>query len=48
MDRICLQIALHAAIKIIASPTEDQLVTTNPEELLKQKAAKDEAEEMEI
>jgi len=40
----------HAAIKVIASPTEDQLVTTNPEELLKQKAAKDkeETEEMEI
>ena len=42
----------HAAIKIIASPTEDQLVTTNPEQLLKQKAAKaeedEEAEELEI
>jgi type IV secretory pathway VirB4 component len=42
----------HAAIKIIASPTEDQLVTTNPEQLLKQKAAnieeEEDAEEMEI
>lgn len=35
----------HAAIKIIASPTEDQLVTTNPEQLL-QKAAKKGAEEV--
>lgn len=30
----------HAAIKIIASPTEDQLVTTNPEQLLQKEAAK--------
>lgn len=29
----------HAAIKIIASPTEDQLVTTNPEQLLQKEAA---------
>ncbi len=30
----------HAAIKIIASPTEDALVTTNPEQLLQREAAK--------
>jgi type IV secretory pathway VirB4 component len=31
----------HAAIKIIASYTEDQLVTTNPEQLLELEKAKD-------
>jgi conjugal transfer ATP-binding protein TraC len=32
----------HAAIKIVASYTEDQLVTTNPEQLLKIEKARDE------
>ncbi len=32
----------HAAIKIIASYTEDQIVTTNPEQLLQQERAREE------
>ncbi len=35
----------HAAIKIVASYTEDQIVTTNPEQLLKIEKAKKEFEE---
>lgn len=31
----------HAAIKIVASYTEDQIVTSNPEEVLKIKKAKE-------
>lgn len=41
----------HAAIKVIASATEDQLVTTNPEQLLQkaaQKGAEEVVEEIEI
>ncbi len=42
----------HAAIKVVASPTEDQLVTTNPEQLLEMEAEKqaqeEEIDEMEI
>lgn len=43
----------HAAIKIIASPTEEQLVTTNPEQLLQMEAkakasAGEEVEDLEI
>ena len=37
--------AKHAAIKIIASYTEDQLVTTNPEQLLEIESARKELEE---
>lgn len=37
--------AKHAAIKIIASYTEDQLVTTNPEQLLEIEGARKELEE---
>lgn len=32
----------HAAIKVVASYTEDQIVTTNPEQLLQQERAKEE------
>ncbi len=39
--------AKHAAIQIVASYTEDQIVTTNPEQLLKQEAAKKEFAEAE-
>jgi len=35
----------HVAIEIIASPTEDQIVTTNPEQLLEIEKAKKEFEE---
>ncbi|MDO8617485.1 MAG: ATP-binding protein [Candidatus Uhrbacteria bacterium] len=35
----------HAAIQVVASMTEDQIVTTNPEQLLKIEAAKKEFEE---
>jgi hypothetical protein len=35
----------HAAIRVVASYTEDQIVTTNPEQLLKQEAAKKKREE---
>jgi conjugal transfer ATP-binding protein TraC len=34
----------HAAIKVVASYTEDQLVTTNPEQLLEIEKAKKEFE----
>ena len=34
--------AKHAAIQVVASLTEDQIVTTNPEQLLKLEAAKEE------
>ena len=34
----------HVAIKVIASYTEDQLVTTNPQQLLEIEAAKEEFE----
>jgi hypothetical protein len=38
--------AKHAAIQVVASYTEDQIVTTNPEQLLKiEQAKKDYAEE---
>jgi type IV secretory pathway VirB4 component len=37
--------AKHAAIQIVASYTEDQIVTTNPQQLLKIEAAKKEFEE---
>ena len=32
----------HAAIKVVASYTEDQIITTNPEQLLQQERARDE------
>ncbi|MEI7740966.1 MAG: DUF87 domain-containing protein [bacterium] len=35
----------HAAIRVVASYTEDQIVTTNPEQLLKQEAEKKKREE---
>jgi type IV secretory pathway VirB4 component len=35
----------HVAIKVVASYTEDQIITTNPEEVLKIKEAKRQAEE---
>ena len=35
----------HVAIKVIASYTEDQLITTNPAELLEQEPGEEEAEE---
>ena len=35
--------AKHAAIKVVASYTEDQIVTTNPQQLLNQERAKKEA-----
>ena len=35
----------HAAIKVVASTTEDQLVTTNPEQLLQLEKARKEAQE---
>lgn len=37
----------HAAIKIVASPSEDQIVTTNPEQLLQMEAKRKEQEEAE-
>lgn len=35
----------HAAIKVVASPVEDQIVTTNPQQLLEIEAAKKEFEQ---
>ena len=37
--------AKHAAIQVVASYTEDQIVTTNPQQLLQIEAAKKEFEE---